>query len=66
MFAVRTELLVGWFLVYGIQILGNKCLLLEQCFGWFLVYGIQILGNKCLLLEQNCLLVGFLFMAFRF
>ena len=50
MFAVRTELLVGWFLVYGIQILGNKCLLV----GWFLVYGIQILGNKCLLLEQNC------------
>ena len=44
MVAVRTELLVGWFLVYGIQ----------------------ILGNKCLLLAQNCLLVGFLFMAFRF
>ena len=30
MFAVRTELLVGWFLVYGIQILGNKFLLLKQ------------------------------------
>ena len=30
MFAVRTELLVGWIFVYGIQILGNKYLLLEQ------------------------------------
>ena len=49
MVAVRTELLVGWFPVYGIQILGNKCLLLvgwflvyrtELLVGWFLVYGI--------------------------
>ena len=30
MFDVRTELLIGWFLVYGIQILGNKWLLIEQ------------------------------------
>ena len=30
MFAVRTGLLVGWFLVYDIQVLGNKCLLLEM------------------------------------
>ena len=38
----------------------------ELLVGWFPVYDIQILGNKWLLIEQNCLLVGFLFMAFRF
>ena len=56
MVAFRTELLVGWFPVYGIQILGNQMfdVRTELLVGLFFVYGIQILGNKCLLLEQDC------------